>query len=83
MNTHQHARLTFLRRLEMVQQLLAKQLSVCQAARSYSVTAHGTQVARAIAGLGPAGAGRCIVASCRLAQGDCARQGIGGRRMAP
>lgn len=39
MNTHQHARLTFLRRLEMVQQLLAKQLSVCQAARSYSVTA--------------------------------------------
>ncbi|MNL01915.1 IS2 transposase TnpB [compost metagenome] len=39
MNTHKHARLTFLRRLEMVQQLLAKQLSVSQAARGYGVTA--------------------------------------------
>ncbi|WP_155272744.1 leucine zipper domain-containing protein, partial [Bordetella hinzii] len=39
MNTHKHARLTFLRRLEMVQQLIAKQLSVSQAAHTYGVTA--------------------------------------------
>ncbi|ETH38010.1 hypothetical protein L547_3832 [Bordetella pertussis H918] len=33
MNTHKHARLTFLRRLEMVQQLIAHQVCVPEAAR--------------------------------------------------
>ncbi|ETH11249.1 hypothetical protein L574_2417 [Bordetella pertussis STO1-SEAT-0006] len=35
MNTHKHARLTFLRRLEMVQQLIAHQVCVPEAARAY------------------------------------------------
>jgi len=39
MNTHKHARLTFIRRLEMVQQLIAKQLSAPEAAVVYGVTA--------------------------------------------
>lgn len=39
MNTHKHARLTFIRRLEMVQQLTAKQLSAPEAAVAYGVTA--------------------------------------------
>ncbi|ETH63795.1 IS481 family transposase [Bordetella pertussis] len=39
MNTHKHARLTFLRRLEMVQQLIAHQVCVPEAARAYGVTA--------------------------------------------
>ncbi|ETH15671.1 transposase, IS481 family [Bordetella pertussis STO1-SEAT-0007] len=39
MNTHKHARLTFLRRLEMVQQLIAHQVCVSEAARAYGVTA--------------------------------------------
>lgn len=39
MNTHKHARLTFIRRLEMVQQLIAKQLSAPAAAVVYGVTA--------------------------------------------
>nr|WP_193408766.1 hypothetical protein [Bordetella pertussis] len=34
MNTHKHARLTFLRRLEMVQQLIAHQVCVPEAARA-------------------------------------------------
>lgn len=38
MNTHKHARLTFVRRLEMVQQLVAKQCAIGQAAQSYGVT---------------------------------------------
>ncbi|ETH90326.1 leucine-zipper of insertion element IS481 [Bordetella pertussis STO1-CHOC-0019] len=37
MNTHKHARLTFLRRLEMVQQLIAHQVCVPEAARAYGV----------------------------------------------
>ncbi|ETH47772.1 DNA-binding helix-turn-helix protein [Bordetella pertussis H921] len=37
MNTHKHAR--FLRRLEMVQQLIAHQVCVPEAARAYGVTA--------------------------------------------
>ncbi|HEY0297378.1 MAG TPA: IS481 family transposase [Bordetella sp.] len=39
MNIHKHARLTFIRRLEMVQQLTDKQLTVPQAASAYGVTA--------------------------------------------
>ncbi|ETH71640.1 transposase, IS481 family [Bordetella pertussis STO1-CHLA-0011] len=39
MNTHKHARLTFLGRLEMVQQLIAHQVCVPEAARAYGVTA--------------------------------------------
>lgn len=39
MNIHKHARLTFVRRLEMVQQLTDKQLTVSQAASAYGVTA--------------------------------------------
>lgn len=38
MNIHKHARLTFARRLEMVQQLVAKQCRPGQAARLYGVT---------------------------------------------
>ncbi|CAM3706359.1 hypothetical protein BOBR111200_03960 [Bordetella bronchialis] len=38
MNTHKHARLAFLCRLQMVQQLTAKQVSVSQAAHVYGVT---------------------------------------------
>jgi transposase-like protein len=38
MNTHKHARLTFVRRLEMVQQLISKRLTVSRAARTYGVT---------------------------------------------
>lgn len=39
MNIHKHARLTFSRRLEMVQQLTVKQLSVSRAASTYGITA--------------------------------------------
>lgn len=39
MNTHKHARLTFIRRLEMVQQLLDKRLTMSGAAQAYGVTA--------------------------------------------
>ncbi|MGY6271854.1 IS481 family transposase [Achromobacter denitrificans] len=39
MNIHKHARLTFARRIEMVRQLICKQLSVPSAAQSYGVTA--------------------------------------------
>ncbi|ETH59525.1 transposase, IS481 family, partial [Bordetella pertussis I036] len=39
MNTHKHARLTFLRRLEMVQQLIAHQVCAPEATRAYGVTA--------------------------------------------
>ena len=38
MNTHKHARLTFARRLEMVQDLAAKRCRIGQAARTYGVT---------------------------------------------
>lgn len=39
MNTHKHARLTFVRRFEMVEQLRNKQLTLSQAAGAYGVTA--------------------------------------------
>ncbi|ETH41454.1 transposase, IS481 family [Bordetella pertussis H939] len=60
MNTHKHARLTFLRRLEMVQQLIAHQVCVPEAARAYGVTAPtvrkwlGRFLAQAQAGLADA-----------------------------
>ncbi len=38
MNIHKHARLTFVRRIEMVQQLISKKLSVPEAAVAYGVT---------------------------------------------
>lgn len=38
MNTHKHARLTFVRRFEMVRQLIDKQLTASQAAVAYGVT---------------------------------------------
>ncbi|ETH43144.1 DNA-binding helix-turn-helix protein [Bordetella pertussis H939] len=59
MNTHKHARLTFLRRLEMVQQLIAHQVCVPEAARAYGVTAPtvrkwlGRFLAQGQAGLAP------------------------------
>ncbi|ETH46752.1 DNA-binding helix-turn-helix protein [Bordetella pertussis H921] len=59
MNTHKHARLTFLRRLEMVQQLIAHQVCVPEAARAYGVTAPtvrkwlGRFLAQGPGGLGP------------------------------
>ena len=38
MNIHKHARLTFVRRIEMVQQLISKKLSVPEAGVAYGVT---------------------------------------------
>ena len=38
MNTHKHARLTFARRLEMVQQMIVQDLSAVQAAAVQGVT---------------------------------------------
>jgi hypothetical protein len=38
MNIHKHARLTFIHRLEMVQQLVAKQCGISQASQIYGVT---------------------------------------------
>ncbi|ETH43236.1 transposase, IS481 family [Bordetella pertussis H939] len=72
MNTHKHARLTFLRRLEMVQQLIAHQVCVPEAARAYGVTAPtvrkwlGRFLAQGQAGLADG-----------LAPSDCAGQGAG------
>ncbi|MDH6170028.1 transposase-like protein [Variovorax boronicumulans] len=39
MNTHKHARLTFLRRLEMVKQMTLEGLDVVRAAAAHCVTA--------------------------------------------
>ncbi|KCV12283.1 transposase, IS481 family [Bordetella holmesii CDC-H785-BH] len=55
MNTHKHARLTFLRRLEMVQQLIAHQVCVPEAARAYGVTAPTAQMAGPLLAQGQAG----------------------------
>src|SRR5690606_1660665 len=60
MNIHKHARLTYARRLEMVQQLTAHTLSVAQASRSYGVTGPtvrkwlGRYLAHGLAGLADA-----------------------------
>ncbi|ETH92605.1 DNA-binding helix-turn-helix protein [Bordetella pertussis STO1-CHOC-0019] len=81
MNTHKHARLTFLRRLEMVQQLIAHQVCVPEAARAYGVTAPtvrkwlGRFLAQGQAGLAARADG--------LAPSDCAGQGAGYRGAAP
>ncbi|ETH43764.1 transposase, IS481 family [Bordetella pertussis H939] len=97
MNTHKHARLTFLRRLEMVQQLIAHQVCVPEAARAYGVTAPtvrkwlGRFLAQGQAGLADAssrptvsgGLGRCVLAPDGLAPSDCAGQGAGYRGAAP
>ncbi|ETH37491.1 transposase, IS481 family [Bordetella pertussis H918] len=83
MNTHKHARLTFLRRLEMVQQLIAHQVCVPEAARAYGVTAPtvrkwlGRFLAQGQAGLA------CVLAPDGLAPSDCAGQGAGYRGAAP
>ncbi|WP_412093686.1 hypothetical protein [Bordetella pertussis] len=53
MNTHKHARLTFLRRLEMVQQLIAHQVCVPEAARAGAI-ARGETVGREDASAKPA-----------------------------
>ncbi len=39
MNTHKHARLTFARRLEMVQDIMDRKLQPCAAAAAHGVTA--------------------------------------------
>ncbi|ETH93233.1 leucine-zipper of insertion element IS481, partial [Bordetella pertussis STO1-CHOC-0019] len=73
MNTHKHARLTFLRRLEMVQQLIAHQVCVPEAARAYAPTVRkwlGRFLAQGQAADG-------------LAPSDCAGQGAGYRGAAP
>ncbi|ETH47401.1 DNA-binding helix-turn-helix protein [Bordetella pertussis H921] len=86
MNTHKHARLTFLRRLEMVQQLIAHQVCVPEAARAYGVTAPtvrkwlGRFLAQGQAGLADAS---CVLAPDGLAPSDCAGQGAGYRGAAP
>ncbi|ETH42575.1 transposase, IS481 family, partial [Bordetella pertussis H939] len=78
MNTHKHARLTFLRRLEMVQQLIAHQVCVSEAARAYGVTAPtvrkwlGRFLAQGQAGLADASSRPTV-----LAPSDCAGQGAG------
>ncbi|ETH89209.1 hypothetical protein L561_2444 [Bordetella pertussis STO1-CHOC-0019] len=56
MNTHKHARLTFLRRLEMVQQLIAHQVCVPEAARAlWGHRADCAQMAGPLPGSGPGG----------------------------
>ncbi|ETH92346.1 DNA-binding helix-turn-helix protein [Bordetella pertussis STO1-CHOC-0019] len=87
MNTHKHARLTFLRRLEMVQQLIAHQVCVPEAARAYGVTAPtvrkwlGRFLAQGQAGLADASSMRPRADG--LAPSDCAGQGAGYRGAAP
>ncbi|ETH42765.1 transposase, IS481 family [Bordetella pertussis H939] len=81
MNTHKHARLTFLRRLEMVQQLIAHQVCVPEAARAYGVTAPtvrkwlGRFLAQGQAGLADASSRPTVPDG--LAPSDCAGQGAG------
>ncbi|ETH39897.1 homeodomain-like domain protein, partial [Bordetella pertussis H918] len=84
MNTHKHARLTFLRRLEMVQQLIAHQVCVPEAARAYGVTAPTVRkwLGRFLA-QGQAGLAGCVLAPDGLAPSDCAGQGAGYRGAAP
>ncbi|ETH43854.1 transposase, IS481 family [Bordetella pertussis H939] len=83
MNTHKHARLTFLRRLEMVQQLIAHQVCVPEAARAYGVTAPtvrkwlGRFLAQGQAGLPMRPRARRVLAPDGLAPSDCAGQGAG------
>ncbi|ETH47563.1 DNA-binding helix-turn-helix protein [Bordetella pertussis H921] len=73
----------FLRRLEMVQQLIAHQVCVPEAARAYGVTAPtvrkwlGRFLAQGQAGF------RCVLAPDGLAPSDCAGQGAGYRGAAP
>ncbi|ETH41955.1 DNA-binding helix-turn-helix protein [Bordetella pertussis H939] len=80
MNTHKHARLTFLRRLEMVQQLIAHQVCVPEAARAYGVTAPtvrkwlGRFLAQGQAGLADASP-RAIAPAKALATWSCAASG--------
>ncbi len=84
MNTHKHARLTFLRRLEMVQQLIAHQVCVPEAARAlWGHRADCAQMAGPLPGSGPGGLGRCVLAPDGLAPSDCAGQGAGYRGAAP
>ncbi|ETH42739.1 DNA-binding helix-turn-helix protein [Bordetella pertussis H939] len=82
MNTHKHARLTFLRRLEMVQQLIAHQVCVPEAARAYGVTAPtvrkwlGRFLAQGQAGLADAAVSpRAIAPAKALATWSCAASG--------
>ncbi|ETH41558.1 transposase, IS481 family [Bordetella pertussis H939] len=89
MNTHKHARLTFLRRLEMVQQLIAHQVCVPEAARAYGVTAPtvrkwlGRFLAQGQAGLAdassrptvPRRSPRAIAPAKALATWSCAASG--------
>ncbi|ETH42685.1 transposase, IS481 family [Bordetella pertussis H939] len=87
MNTHKHARLTFLRRLEMVQQLIAHQVCVPEAARAYGVTAPtvrkwlGRFLAQGQAGLADASSRtrsdspRAIAPAKALATWSCAASG--------
>ncbi|ETH42562.1 transposase, IS481 family [Bordetella pertussis H939] len=76
MNTHKHARLTFLRRLEMVQQLIAHQVCVPEAARAYGVTAPTVRkwLGRFLA-QGQAGLADASFPDSRPS--DCAGQGAG------
>ncbi|ETH42206.1 transposase, IS481 family [Bordetella pertussis H939] len=78
MNTHKHARLTFLRRLEMVQQLIAHQVCVPEAARAYGVTAPTVRkwLGRFLA-QGQAGLADASSRPDGLAPSDCAGQGAG------
>ncbi|ETH92558.1 transposase, IS481 family [Bordetella pertussis STO1-CHOC-0019] len=76
MNTHKHARLTFLRRLEMVQQLIAHQVCVPEAARAYGVT-------RRLCANGWAASWLRARRADGLAPSDCAGQGAGYRGAAP
>ncbi|ETH42890.1 transposase, IS481 family [Bordetella pertussis H939] len=93
MNTHKHARLTFLRRLEMVQQLIAHQVCVPEAARAYGVTAPtvrkwlGRFLAQGQAGLAdassrPTGSPRAIVPAKALAIVELRRKRLTQARIA-
>ncbi|AZY74067.1 IS481 family transposase [Bordetella pertussis] len=68
MNTHKHARLTFLRRLEMVQQLIAHQVCVPEAARAYGSPRRLCANGWAASWLRARRLGRCVLAPDGLAR---------------
>ena len=84
MNIHKNARLTFARRLEMVQDVLERRLSrAAAAARARRERADGAQVARPLPGQGEAGLARRIVAAAGQPRAIAPEHGAGDRRAAP
>lgn len=50
MNTHKNARLTYLRRLEMIHDMTQRGLSAVEAATAHGVSAHGREMVGALSG---------------------------------